>query len=212
MQPKGVLCSNETQVSTPNLTYAHATHCGMMGAMTQQDYVRLGAELKAARKRMRPRVSQDDAAQALGVSRSSIQKIENGAADRVTKTSLSAYVRFVGWTADSVDRILRGDPPMEAEPREGVAPSPSPAEQAIGEHVNSLGLSPTVEYELRAGKTLESTVINLGPDEDDGHIIVVLQGRKDASPEQIQRVAARYRKARRHLQSIAADVDEGAGE
>lgn len=183
----------------------------MMGLMTQQDYVRLGAELKAARKRMRPRVSQDDAAQALGVSRSSIQKIENGSADRVTRATVLAYARYVGWTSESYDRVLAGESPVLAAPHEAAAAPVSPVEDGIRDHLTGLGLSPTVEYELRSGKTLESTVINLGPDEDDGHIIVVLQGRKDASPEEVQRVAARYRRARRHLQSIAADVDESAG-
>ncbi|MGW9286198.1 hypothetical protein ACWGSA_29290, partial [Streptomyces diastaticus] len=74
----------------------------------------------------------------------------------------------------------------------------------------ALGLSPAVEMELQAGETLESNVINLGPDEDDGHIIVVLQSRKGATREEMARVAARYRKARRYLQSIASETDEVA--
>lgn len=184
--------------------------CGMMGAMTQQDFVRLGTELKAARKRMRPRVSQDDAAHALAVSRSTVQKIENGGAASVSRTALLAYVQYVGWTEASIARVLGGEAPEMAETRETAA-APSPVEQAVGDQLGALGLSPTVALELRSGETLESTVINLGPDEDDGHIIVVLQGRKGATPEEVEKVAARYRRARRHLQSIAADVDEVAG-
>jgi hypothetical protein len=69
-------------------------------------------------------------------------------------------------------------------------------------------LSPAIEYELRSSETLDSTVINLGPDEDDGHVIVVLQGRKGATPEEVARIAARYRKARRVLQGLAAEPDD----
>ncbi|WP_172384761.1 helix-turn-helix transcriptional regulator [Streptomyces sp. MNP-20] len=177
--------------------------------MKQQDFVRLGLELKDARERMRPRVFQPAAAKALGVSRSTIQKMENGQADQVFNTTVRAYVRFLGWTDDSYERVLAGGEPT----LRGSNDQPS-AEQAVStaheEQAPDLGLSPTVEYELRSGRTLESTVINLGPDEDDGHIIVVLQGKKDATPEEVAKVAERYRKARRHLQSIAAEADDGA--
>ncbi|MVO87892.1 helix-turn-helix domain-containing protein [Streptomyces sp. p1417] len=180
--------------------------------MTTQDFVRLGAELKEARERMRPRVSQPGAAEALGVSRSTIQKIENGNAAQVFVTTVRAYVRFVGWTDDSYERVLAGgDPtPVDGGQQTSVEQAASDLLEEEASPRAGLGLSPTVEYELRSSETLESTVINLGPDEDDGHIIVVLQGKKGATPEEVQRVAERYRRVRRHLQVVATDADEVA--
>jgi hypothetical protein len=71
--------------------------------------------------------------------------------------------------------------------------------------IAGLPLPPAVEYELRSSETLEAGVIPLGPDEDDGHIIVVLQGRKGSSPEELARIAARYRKTRRLLQGLSSE-------
>ncbi|MEI5522479.1 helix-turn-helix transcriptional regulator [Streptomyces brasiliscabiei] len=166
-----------------------------------QDYVRLGEELKAARERRRPRMTQPAAADALAVSRTTVQKMENGKADQVTPTTVRGYARLLGWSDDSVKRVLAGGDPIASDEQERMsADSAVLAPQA-------LGLSPAVEYELRSSEVLDSQVINLGPDEDDGHIIVVLQGKKGATPEEVERIAARYRRARRHLQGLAADPD-----
>ncbi|MFE0137668.1 helix-turn-helix domain-containing protein [Streptomyces sp. NPDC059037] len=163
-----------------------------------RDFVRLSAELKAARERKRPKLTQPDAADALGIGRSTLQKIERNA-EGATITTVRSYARLLGWSDDSVDRVLAGGSPvMASATEEKDEPSAAPA----------LGLSPAVEYELRSGETLGSQVFNLGPDEEDGHIIVVLQGKKGASPEEVERVAARYRLARRRLQGIASDADE----
>ncbi|MBK3631618.1 helix-turn-helix domain-containing protein [Streptomyces sp. MBT97] len=163
-----------------------------------QDFARLGAELKAARLRKRPRITQPEAAEALGVGRSTIQKMEGEGVSQVTPTTVRAYARLLGWADGATERVLAGgDPTMAAEDEAAPGSSPSPG----------LGLSPAVEYELRAGKVLDSQVFNLGPDDADGQIIVVLQGKKDATPEEVERIAARYRRARRRLQGITAEAD-----
>ncbi|MFE6284406.1 helix-turn-helix domain-containing protein [Streptomyces sp. NPDC057877] len=164
-----------------------------------QDFARLGEQLKAARLARRPRVSQTDVAAALEVGRSTIQKMESAAVAQVTRSTVHAYARWLGWTDDSVDRVLAGGEPAMADGgKQALRPVPA------------LGLTPDVEYELRSGRVLGSQVFNLGPDEEDGQIIVVLQGKKDATPEEVERIAARYRRARRHLQGIAAETDEVA--
>lgn len=164
------------------------------------DFARLGEQLKAARQSRRPRVSQTDAAAALGVGRSTIQKMEMETVGQVTPTTVQAYARWLGWTDDSIKHVLAGGDPEMAPDGE------KPASQPVPE----LGLSPDVEYELRTGKVLSSQVFNLGPDEEDGQIIVVLQGRKDATPQEVERIAAKFRRARRHLQGIASEPDEVA--
>ncbi|MFJ4322201.1 helix-turn-helix domain-containing protein [Streptomyces tricolor] len=165
-----------------------------------QDFVRLGKELKAAREQRRPRMTQPEAAAALGVGRSTIQKMESEKAAQVTPTTVRSYARLLGWTDDSVDRVLAGGDPV-------MAGSSAEAPAATGE---PLGLTPEVEYELRSGETLGSQVISLGPEEEDGHIIVVLKGKKGLAPEKVQRILERYGRARPRLQGLAADVDEVA--
>lgn len=169
-----------------------------------QDFVRLGAEMQAARKRLRPQVSQRAAGAAIDVGRSTIYKIERGEGDQATATTVRAYARFLGWTDDSVERVLGGGAPvMRDDVEQG---SPVEASDQV-----DLGLTPGVAYELRAGKTVDSLVFNLGPDDEDGHVIVVVQTKKDATPEQIERVVSRFRGPRRYLQGMASDSDGVAG-
>lgn len=191
---------NNAQVEALNLSYWLATGGGIMRPMDEHT-MRLGSELQAAREGLRPRVTQAQAAQKLGVSRTTIQNFEAGKFNKVTP-SIREYARLVGLTDGAVDQLAAGDSPTETHDQPKAVPSEPP--EAAPQY-GTLGLPPAVEYELHAGQTLESTVINLGPDEDDGHLIVVLQGKKDSSPEEIAKIAARYRKARSFLQGLAAD-------
>jgi DNA-binding XRE family transcriptional regulator len=158
---------------------------------------RLGEALQAAREGRRPRLTQPEAARALGVGRSTIQNIEAGKFAKVNRT-VREYAALLGWPEGAADRVAAGEP-LEA------ATAEAPASPGA-----SLPLPPAVEYELRTSQTLDTTVISLGPDEDDGHVIVVLQGRKDATPEEVARIAARYRKARHYLQGLAVEAEEVA--
>ncbi|MFD6025663.1 helix-turn-helix transcriptional regulator [Streptomyces griseoluteus] len=159
---------------------------------------RLGSALQAAREGRRPRVRQPEVAEQMGVSRTTIQNIEAGKFTKVNQT-VRDYAAFLGWPDGRAEQIFDGAAPPEAAPDAPTAGAN-----------DSLPLPPAVEYELRSGETLDTAVISLGPDEDDGHVIVVLQGRKGATPEEVARIAARYRKARRYLQGLAADTDEVA--
>lgn len=164
-------------------------------ALMDEDTKRLGSALQAAREGRRPKLTQPEAADLLGASRTTIQNIEAGKFSRVNRTVLN-YAALLGWHDGAAERVMAGGPVLEA------APDSSPREDA-----DDLPLPPAVEYELRSAETLDAAVINLGPDEDDGHVIFVLQGRKGASPEEVARIAARFRKARRYLQGLAADQD-----
>jgi DNA-binding XRE family transcriptional regulator len=164
------------------------------------DTKRLGMHLQASREARRPRLTQPEAAEKLGVSRTTVQNIEAGKVTKVNRT-VRDYAKLLGWPDGAAERVAAGGPaPGEV---------PDTAEPESAEAV-SLPLPPAVEYELRQSETLEAAVINLGPDEDDGHVIVVLQGRKGASPEEMARIAERYRKARRYLQGLSGDSDEVA--
>jgi len=164
------------------------------------DFARLGEQLKAARQARRPRVSQTDVAAALGVGRSTIQKMESDQVGQVTPTTVQAYARWLGWTEDSIQHVLAGGDPKMATDDGKPALRPVP----------DLGLPPDVEYELRNGKVLSNQIFNLGPDEEDGQIIVSLVGRKNATPEEVERIAAKYRRMRRRLQGVVSEPDEVA--
>lgn len=165
--------------------------CGLMDEGTRE----LGTRLQVAREARRPRLTQAAAAESIGASRSTVQNIERGDFVGVTKT-VRSYAALLGFADGEAERIVMG--------------TPEPSAQDSAAEDERLPLPPAVEYELRTSQTLESAVINLGPDEDDGHVIVVLQGRKGATPEEVARIAARYRKARRYLQNLASDDDEVA--
>lgn len=158
---------------------------------------RLGDAIQGAREAKRPRLTQPQAAEQLGVSRTTVQNIERGRFAKVTPT-VREYARLVGLPEGAVDDIMAGRPP--ARSLELVEAPAEPPEQSA--KLGGLGLSPAVEYELRQGQTLENMVIPLGPDESDGHLIVALQGRKDMTPEQIARIVARFSKVRPRLQGL----------
>jgi DNA-binding XRE family transcriptional regulator len=158
---------------------------------------RLGEALQAAREGRRPKLTQPEAARQLGVGRSTIQNIERGQFVTINKT-VREYATLLGWPHGAVERVAAG----------GSLDSGAETGEPAGNE--GLPLPPAVEYELRTNETLDSTVINLGPDDNDGHVIVVLQGRRGATPEQVARIAERYRKARRYLQGLAAEPDEVA--
>lgn len=160
---------------------------------------RLGEALQAAREGRRPKLTQPEAARQLGVGRSTVQNIERGQFVRVNRT-VREYAKLLGWPDGAADRVAAGGP-LEDDTAGGETAT-----------ADALPLPPAVEYELRTNETLDSTVISLGPDEDDGHVIVVLQGRKGATPEEVARIAERYRKARRYLQALATETDEVAGD
>ncbi|WP_328657955.1 helix-turn-helix transcriptional regulator [Streptomyces sp. NBC_00334] len=167
--------------------------------MDEDDTKRLGSLLQAARDARRPRMTQPEAADQLGVGRTTVQNIEAGKFARINRT-VRDYAALLGWPEGAAERVAAGGPPP-AFGSSGTADEPAPA------GTPPLPLPPAVDYELRNAETLDATVINLGPDEDDGHMIVVLQGRKGASPEEVARLAARYRKARRYLQNLATEDD-----
>lgn len=157
---------------------------------------RLGTQLQVAREARRPRLTQTAAAELVGVSRSTVQNIEKGDFVQVTQP-VRDYAALLGFADGEAERIVAGEPD-------------APAEQATASTPERLPLPAAVEYELRSSEILEAGVIPLGPDEDDGHIIVILQGRKGASPEELKRIAERYRKPRRLLQGLAGEPDETA--
>ncbi|MFL4904889.1 helix-turn-helix domain-containing protein [Streptomyces sp. MMS24-I2-30] len=164
-----------------------------------RDWERLGHAFAEARKAAG--LTQVEVAERLSVSRTPIQAIERGRQPngspytKVTGT-MRAYARLVGWTEDSPVRILRGDEP---EPATQPVQAQPPGQKS--------DLPPAIDLELRSGRTLDSTVVHLGPEDDDTRIIVVLKGAKDLSDEELEKLWHQWRRTRRHLQAMPSDPD-----
>ena len=164
------------------------------------DWKRLGRAFAAQREAAG--YTQVTAAEALGVSRSPVQAIERGRQSngqnftKVTQT-MRAYAQLIGWTADSPARVLNGEEPE---------PATQPVSGAVGESTSDL--PPAVDRELRSGRTLDHTVVNLGTnDDDDTRIIVVLKGADDMTEEELDEAWRQWRKTRRRLQAIPGESD-----
>src|SRR3954454_21979062 len=120
----------------------------------ERDWERLGRAF--AKARTAAGLTQEQAAEQLHVSRTPVQAIErgrqpNGKAFAKVTATMRAYVRLVGWTEQSPDRILDGQ-----EPEPATQPVSAPAESPKSD------LPPAVDRELRSGKTLDHAVVNLG--------------------------------------------------
>lgn len=166
---------------------------------TERDWKRLGQAFADARKAAN--LTQVEVAERLSVTRTPIQAIERGVQPngnpftKVTPT-IRAYARLVGWTEDSPTRILQGH-------------TPEPATQPVSASAvePKYDLPPAIDLELRSGRTLESTVVHLGSEEDDTRIIVVLKGAENLSEEELEKLWHDWRRTRRQIQGIASDSD-----
>lgn len=147
----------------------------MMGFM-DLDWDRLGAALQAARQAMTPELTQDELAAELGVGRSTIQNIERGQVFKKPSPTIRAFARRVGWTEDSVDRVLAGGEPILAA---------EPSTEAPGYYYPFPGLPLRIKHELKSeGEVVDTVVIPLG---DGGSAVVVVRNPPNATPEQRQR-------------------------
>jgi transcriptional regulator with XRE-family HTH domain len=143
------------------------------------DWDRLGAALQAARQAMTPKLKQEELAAELGVGRSVIQLIERGHVYKKPTPTIRAFARRVGWTDESVDRVLAGGEPEFTSAQGRQAPQPTPQPSA------GPALPQRIQHELdQEGDLLDTVVIPLG---DGASAVVVVKNPAGATPEQRQR-------------------------
>lgn len=163
----------------------------------QRDWARLGAVLKAARQERG--TNQVEMGERIGLSRSAVQNIERGSIKKVSP-ALRAFAREVGWTDDSIEEVLAGNPPTMAEHAE-------PA-QADETGAATSGLPLRIARELEGGQLLDSTVIPLS-DDGGGRMVIVVRGQPDASPEEIKRALLEWERRERQLRARQTDENQG---
>ncbi|MDI9887309.1 helix-turn-helix domain-containing protein [Streptomyces sp. HNM0645] len=156
---------------------------------------RLGEALQARRMAMKPRPTQEQAAKALGVSRTLIQNIERGKPFEKVTPSIREYARYVGWADGSVDRVLAGgDPTLVGEPAPSVPEIP--------------GLPGRVQYELRQDGDLVDTVVIRLP--GGGSAVVIVKDQPGATPEQQQQNLEAWLQTQSRLQALDYSETEPA--
>src|SRR3954471_9844399 len=79
--------------------------------LMDRNWTRLGEQLRAAR--LASEIRQNDIADQVGLKRGAVRNIELGHIARVTP-AIRAYAQIVGWTPESIDRVLAGGDPTPA--------------------------------------------------------------------------------------------------
>lgn len=177
-----------------------AKPCGMMSAMTR-DWAKLARAIKAAREARG--LTQIDLAERAGVSEGTIQNLESPEPRRRIPPSLSKVQPHIGWAPNSGLAILEGGEPILA-PAGHEGPT-GPADRSVDKIRDDLPLRIVDELESE-GPLLDSTVIQL-PGTGDARMTIVVRGRPDASPEEIQAGLIAWRKTERKLHRLP-DEDE----
>lgn len=182
-----------------------AKPCGMMAAMTEDRTNLLWAALAAAARAAREArgLSQEKLAELAGVSEGSVQNLESGKPRTRMPQTVAKIEPHLGWAEGSARAILGGgQPTLLAAPRHGVT-GPA-AKDRIREK-----LPLRVVDELESDDPLiDSQVIQL-PGTGGARMTVVVHGRPDATPEEIQAALLAWRRAERKLQRMPDDDGNG---
>lgn len=169
----------------------------------ERDWRRLGRALAEAREACG--LTQIGMTQELKVSIGPIQTIERGASKRVT-TTIRAYAQRVGWTEESIDRVLAGgDPELRAD-----AP-PNNAPAGAGSAAGRLAALPARVVQALAddGQLIDATVLNLRRP-GGGKAIIVIKGEPDAPPEEIAKDLEEWARREMALRGvIPPDINGG---
>lgn len=176
-----------------------------MAVMTEDrttlQWSRLAAAIRSAREARG--LTQDGLARLAGIAENSIQNLEdvNRRPTRMPQ-SLAKVEPHLGWAAGSGRAILRGGEATPAPIEESVADRRATADRLRDK------LPLRVVDELESDDALiDSQVIQL-PGTDGARMTVVVHGRPDATPQQIQDALLAWRRAERKLQRLP-DEDEG---
>lgn len=175
----------------------------IMAVMTEDrttlQWSRLAAAIRSAREARG--LTQAGLARLAGVAENSVQNLED--TDRRPSRmpqSLAKVEPHLGWAEGSGQAILRGG---EAT----LAPAPAADRRATADRLRDK-LPLRVVDELESDDALiDSQVIQL-PGTDGARMTVVVHGRPDATPQQIQDALLAWRRAERKLQRLP-DEDEG---
>lgn len=162
------------------------------------DWQRLGQALKATRSKVRDpetgaKLTQEQAAAELGVSRSVIQNIERGIGFDKPTSTIRQYARRLGWDDGSVEAVLAGGDFT-------LAPEGEPAGAPLA------GLPVRIQHELEQdGEIVDTAVIPLP---GGGSAVVVVKNPPGATPEQRKQNLEAWLRTQPALRSLDASAAE----
>ena len=182
-----------------------AKPCGMMAAMTEDrtnlEWAKLAAAARAAREARG--LSQEKLADLAGVSEGSVQNLESGKPRSRMPQTVAKIEPHLGWAEGSARTVLAGGQPTPA-----TTASDGSADSAAKDRIREK-LPLRVVDELESDDPLiDSQVIQL-PGTGGARMTVVVHGRTDATPEEIQAALIAWRRAERKLQRLPDDDDNG---
>lgn len=158
------------------------------------DWSRLGSAIRTARISLG--LSQEDLAAAAGISRSTVQGLERGRQPRGrTPHTLPTLERFFGWPPGTAISVAEGHQAPPAHPPTGQTATPSEDASLIGR------LPLQIQEELRRGEILGVDVVDLGPTESGGRLIVIAKrdGGEEPDPDQLRELLAEWQRRQRGL-------------
>lgn len=172
----------------------------MMTPMTEDrtklQWARLAGAIRAAREALG--LTQAALAERAGVSEGSVQNLESGKSRTRISPSLAKIEAALGWAVGSGRAILDGGEPPQAQE--------APAARRDDRLRRKLPLRIVDELESD-DPLLDSTVIQL-PGVDGARMTVVVHGRPDATPQQIQEALLAWRQAEERLRRVQGGGDE----
>lgn len=180
---------------------------GIMSRMTEDrttlQWVKLAAAIRAAREARG--LTQPQLAELAGISEGSVQNLESGKPRSRMPQTLTKVEPHLGWAIGSGRVVLHGGEPIPSPP-ETAAPS---ARQVDDRLRRKLPLRVVDELESD-DPLIDSQVIQL-PGTGGARMTVVVHGRPDATPEEIQEALLAWRKAERKLHHLPDDDDDNDG-
>lgn len=164
---------------------------------TKLQWGKLAAAIRAAREALG--LSQVTLAQRAGISESSVQNLEGGEPRSRMPQSLAKVEPHLGWGPGSGLSILRGGDPTPA-PR-----SPATRDESKLRHKLPLRIVDELESD---DPLIDSQVIQL-PGTGGARMTVVVHGRPDATPEEIQEALLAWRRTERKLHRMPDGDGDG---
>lgn len=167
---------------------------------TKLQWAKLAAAIRAAREARG--LSQVALADLAGISEGSVQNLESGSSRTRIPPSIAKVEPHLGWAEGSGRAILDGGNPTPA----------TPLAETRDANTRRGNLPLRVVDELESDDPLlDSTVIQL-PGVDGARMTVVVRGKPDATPQEIQAALLAWRKTERNLHRLPDDDNDGGDE
>lgn len=168
---------------------------------TNLHWAKLAAAVRAAREACG--LSQVDLAELAGIAEGSVQNLEKTHPRTRIPPSLAKVEPHLGWAAGSGRAILDGGEPTPAPVAQEASSDPTAGKDKLR---SKLPLRIVDELESDDA-LLDSAVIQL-PGVGGARMTVVVHGRPDATPEEIQEALLAWRKTERKLRRLPDGEDE----